>query len=89
MDNSGGRKNERPLEELLGKVIKNLGPKKRISEEGMAEAWRGAVGGAASTHTRPVSFQKGILTVNVDGSCWLYELTLKKKELIKKLEGKL
>lgn len=78
-----------PLGDLVGKVIKILGPDGRISEEEMADAWGDVIGKTASTHAHPVSLAKGILTVNVDASSWLYELTLKKKEIIKKLAGRL
>jgi len=80
---------EKPLGDLVGKVIKKLGPDGRISEEEMADAWEDVIGKAASTHARPVSLAKGTLTVNVDASSWLYELTLKKRDIMKKLAGRL
>ena len=67
-------------------VLQEMGPKGRLTEEAMAEAWEGAAGKAAASHSRPVSFRQATLLVHVDGSGWLYELTLKKKEILKKLE---
>lgn len=72
---------------LLDKVIKNLGKREPLTEEDIIEVWKEAAGEAAARHSRPVSFRKSALVVNVDGSSWLYELTMKKKEILKKLEG--
>ena len=80
---------DKPLEGLLKTVIKALGPGGRVSEEEMAEAWEEAVGAQAATHSRPVSLRRGELIVNVDGSSWLYELTLKKRGITEKLTAKL
>lgn len=78
---------KKPLEEVLRKVVKNLGPKGRMTEEEVALAWENAAGHAARRHSRPVSFNKTTLVVNVDGSSWLYNLTLKKKEILGKMSG--
>lgn len=74
---------------VVKNVIKNLGGKGRLSEEEMFEIWKGAAGEAAATHSRPVSLKKSSLIVNVDGSSWLYELTMQKKGILQKLEGKI
>ncbi len=68
------------------KGLKNTG---RLTEEEMFEAWRNAAGDTASQHSRPVSFKKTTLVVNVDRSSWLYELTVNKKNILQKLDGKL
>lgn len=80
---------EGPLGGLLKDMMSGLGKKGLITEEKMAGVWGSAVGKRASRHTKPTSLKKARLVVNVDGSSWLYELTLKKKEILKKLEGKL
>lgn len=76
------------IEDILKDVIRNIGPKGRLTEEEVAFLWGEAAGEKAAKHSRPVSVKKAVLTVNVDGSSWLYELTTKKKEIIKKLEDK-
>jgi len=76
------------IEDILKDVIKNIGPKGRLTEEEVALLWGEAAGEKASRHSRPVAFIKAVLTVNVDGSSWLYELTTRKREIIKKLESK-
>ncbi len=86
-DAGEGRTN--PLSDLVKKVIKGLGGKGRFTEEEMREAWEEAVGPDAARHSMPVSFKKSSVFVNVDRSSWLYELTIKKKEILKKLGEKL
>jgi len=76
------------LGDVLKNVISDIGKKKRFSEE-LKEAWEKAAGKKAAGHTRAVSLRKGRLAINVDDSGWLYDLTLKKKELLKKIEEKL
>lgn len=60
-----------------------------LTEEEMERRWRSAAGKKAARHSRPVSLKRGILRVNVSGSSWLYELTLKKKKIVGKLAGKM
>jgi hypothetical protein len=78
-----------PPSDLVKRVIKGLGGKGRFTEEEMREAWHEAVGPDAARHSMPVSFKKSSVFVNVDRSSWLYELTTKKKEILKKLEERL
>ena len=82
------KKQTKTIENILKDVISKLSGKNRITAEEMARVWRAAAGDKAAAHTKPVSIKKAILTVNVDDSGWLYELTIKKKELLKKMEGK-
>ena len=78
-----------PLERLLRDAIKDLSGKERFGEEEIIGAWEAAVGKAAARHSKPVSFKKATIVVNVDRSGWLYELTVQKKEILKKLEERL
>ena len=77
------------IEEIVKGVIKDLSGKGRLSEEEISGAWRAAAGVRGAKHTRPVSIKRAVLTVNVDSSGWLYELTVKKRELLGRLEGKI
>lgn len=80
---------EKSIENILKDVIGNLSGKGRVSEEEIGGAWGKAAGTKAAAHTKPVLLKKSVLTVNVDSSGWLYELTIKKKELLGKLDGKI
>lgn len=75
--------------QLIGRVIEGLSGKERLGEEEIEKAWRKAAGGAAAKHSTPVSFKKASLVVNVASSSWLYELTVRKKEILKILEAEL
>jgi predicted nucleic acid-binding Zn ribbon protein len=75
----------RPLAKLVKKIIKDLKGEGAFTEEDLKGAWDDAVGGGASRHTKIASFKKGVLKVEVDGSAWLYELTTKKREIIRAL----
>ncbi len=81
--------NTNPLSDLVKKVVKGLKGKGLLTQEEMREAWQEAVGPDAARHSAPVAFKKSSVFVNVDRSSWLYELTTKKKEILKKLEERL
>ena len=49
------------------------------------EAWPAAVGPRIARRTRAVRFHDGILTVEVEGSAWRYELGFLKRRLILEL----
>ncbi len=83
------RSRQKSIDDIVKDVIKNLSGKGRVSEEEIGRAWEEAAGKKAARHTKPVLIKKSVLTVNVDGSCWLYELTVKKRELLGKLDGKI
>ncbi|NQT32114.1 MAG: DUF721 domain-containing protein [Candidatus Omnitrophica bacterium] len=48
------------------------------------EAFSKAAEEETKKHAKPVSLKKGVLVVIVENSSWLYELTLKKREFLKK-----
>jgi predicted nucleic acid-binding Zn ribbon protein len=83
------RAKAKSIENIVKDVIRSLSGKNRISEEEVGGAWEDTAGREAARHTKPVSVKKSVLTVNVDSSSWLYELTTKKRDLLKRLEGKL
>ena len=84
-----GRKTEKPLEDALKNIINGITKKGGLTEEDVAAAWDGAVGKNAAAHSRPRSLKDSRLIVNVDGSSWLYELTVRKKEILGKLGAEL
>lgn len=74
---------------ILDSVIKKLGGKGRFTEEDMSRAWIEAAGERAAKHSRPVSFRRSSVFVNVDRSTWLHEMTVRKKEILQALEKEL
>ncbi|MFA6141993.1 MAG: DUF721 domain-containing protein [Candidatus Omnitrophota bacterium] len=73
------------IEEIVKNVIKKMSGGSRPGKEEIEKMWGEAAGEAATKHSRPVSLKRSVLVVNVDGSSWLYELTTKKRDIIKKL----
>ena len=57
-----------------------------LTEEDVKAAWDAAVGEKAAAHSRPRTLRGSRLIISVDGSGWLYELTIRKKEILKKME---
>lgn len=76
------------LGDILKNVVSSLG-KKKLTEEMLEAAWAKAAGNDAAGHTKCVGLRRAVLTVNVDVSSWLYELTTKKRDILEKLRGSL
>ncbi len=51
------------------------------------EAWDNLLGSASSAHAKAAGLRKGQLVVNVSSSARLHDLTLRKAQLLKKLQG--
>lgn len=81
-------KKEKAIGDVLKETLRKLVSPSRPSEEGARILWEAAAGADAAKHSKPVAIKKSELLVNVDSSSWLYELTMRKKKLLKGLEGK-
>ncbi len=80
-----GNPPEKPLEEVLKNIISGVSGKAVATQEDVRAAWENAVGKKAARHSRPRSLASSRLIVNIDDSSWLYELTVRRKEILKKL----
>lgn len=80
-----GKEKENPLEGVLKDIISGISKKGGLTEEDVRSAWESAVGEKAAKHSRPRTLRGSRLIVHVDDSSWLYELTVQKKEILKKL----
>ena len=81
------RKEER-IDNVIKSVIEKLGRQSNPTSDEIDKIWKEAAGARAAGHSRPASLRKKRLVVNVDGSSWLYELTLRKRELLTELKKK-
>ena len=79
---------EKAIGDVLKETLKKLISPSRPSEEGVMIVWGAAAGCDAAKHSKPVAIKKSELVVSVDSSSWLYEMTLRKKAILKGLEGK-
>ena len=69
------------LKKILGAISKSGG----LTQEDVRAAWGSVVGEKAAARSAVRALKSGRLIVNMDDSSWLYELTVRKKEIIKKL----
>jgi predicted nucleic acid-binding Zn ribbon protein len=75
----------KPIKDVVSGVIKEWGEERLVKEEALRKAWCKAVGRKTAPHTRIRSFRAGKLIIEIDASGWMYELTLKKQTILKKL----
>ena len=76
---------KKPLEDVLKDIISGISKKGGLTEEDVDSAWERAVGEKAAEHSKPCTLKGSRLIVSVDGSSWLYELTIRKREILKSL----
>lgn len=77
------------ISNIVTKVIKRIEKQSPGRKEEILKAWQGAAGKKASGHSRPVSLRRKILIIEIDSSTWFYELSLKKKTLLKDIRKEL
>ena len=77
------------LAAVLKKVLKNKGWEKKVREHRVFEIWEREVGGPIAENTMPKSVSRGVLFVIAKSSVWVQELTLKKPEILKRLNQRL
>lgn len=75
----------RSLKRVMGEVIKKMGIKNKIEENGVFEAWGKVVGNGILKNTEPYLIKNGALFVGVSNSVWAHELSMMTPYLIKEL----
>src|SRR5213593_458646 len=73
----------RAVADLLLTAVPDL--RDRLLEHRIRRAWSEVVGPDAARRAQPRTFADGCLTVAVDNSPWLHELTLRSEELTRRL----
>lgn len=71
----------------MGDLIRELGIGKTLSEYGIITRWSDVVGERIAAVARPERFDKGILFVSVSTAPWRAELTLRRQEIIDKINA--
>ncbi|MBU5636011.1 DUF721 domain-containing protein [Geomonas sp. Red69] len=74
-----------PVTDLLTALLRGTPAELRLKEGRIWEVWDEAVGSKIALHAQPASFREGTLTLHVDSSPWLQQLTYLKKDLIAKV----
>jgi predicted nucleic acid-binding Zn ribbon protein len=65
--------------------VKGLGIQKKLQEYDAVVYWENVVGERIAQNTTAIRIQQGVLFVHVKTSTWRNELTLRKKEIIDRL----
>ena len=78
---------DQTLEDLIPKVIKNMGMEKEYWVKEIFEKWPELVGNDVAQHTRPGNYERKQLLVYVNHSIWLMELERNgKKQMLQNLQ---
>ena len=80
------KKKAAPISEILKTVFTQLEDRKLSSQEEIEGLWKSLVGETGFKHSRPVSVRKNVLTVRVDSSPWMQELSMRKRQILKGLK---
>ena len=75
-----------PIGDIVKAVFARLESEKSFTREDIDNHWKAMVGDAAAKHTRPAALRKKILTVFVDSSGWIQQMTLQKRKILKQLK---
>ena len=86
-----GRKREHgrpvPLREAMQDLLRSLGVEQRLAAFDALAAWPQVVGEQIARVTSPQRVERGVLFVDVATAPWRAELTMKRRELIDKLNA--
>lgn len=83
------RSSIKPLGSALGELVQGLGIDKKLQEYEAVVRWEAVVGDRIAAMTSATKIQQGVLLVRVKTSTWRNELTMRKKEIIDRLNGAL
>lgn len=76
-----------PIKDVIKGVIKGMSEgAPEFNKEQIAKIWTKVAGSRFTKHSRPISFRRSRLIINVDSSSWLYELTVRKVHILRKLK---
>lgn len=75
--------------EIIKGILAKLDKEKNFSKEAIESTWKNVAGEKAFTHSRPTSLRKKVLTVRVDSSGWLQNLSMLHRPILKALQSSL
>ena len=75
-----------PIGEIVKDVFSKLESEKNFSKEDIDSYWKELVGERGFKHSKPASLRQKVLTVWVDSSGWLQELSMRKRQFLKGLK---
>ena len=87
---AGGKRERRgpvPLRDAMQDLLRSLGVEQRLAAYDALAAWPDVVGPRIARVTAPQRVERGVLYVDVATAPWRAELTMKRLELIDKLNA--
>jgi len=74
-----------PVGDVLAGVMKDRGLEAGLRLSGLQGIWEGAVGPGVASHAAPENLKGGLLTITVDSSVWMNQLSLLRLDIMEKL----
>ena len=84
-----GRLAVESLKKALQRALSERGLEGELRGWDAVKEWARVVGIRIASHSRAVSYNQGTLEVEVDGSAWMQELNILKRQLIRTLNREL
>jgi len=83
------KENAKAIKGIVDGLLKDWEKERIFKADAVEEAWQKAVGKRALKHTKVATLKSGRLIIEVDESGWIYQLTLKKRAILKALKKQL
>jgi predicted nucleic acid-binding Zn ribbon protein len=74
------------MKDIVDNVIGKLSQKQSYNHDRLQQIWSNLLNEKELQHTRIFSVEEGTLRVNVDSPAWLYQMKMKRNELIRRLK---
>lgn len=75
------------LKDELDSFMNHIGLDTRLHEMKILDVWKQCVGESIAEFSTPVELRKSKLFVSVENAAWRYELSLRKEEIMEKLNS--
>jgi predicted nucleic acid-binding Zn ribbon protein len=76
------------LEKALKRALNIPSIRRRLNVAQISDSWEGLVGEVVARHVRPISLEKGVLTLEADSSVWRQQISLSKERIQKRIREK-
>ncbi|WP_413164438.1 DUF721 domain-containing protein [Capilliphycus salinus ALCB114379] len=77
------------LNQILGRLQVQLLTPEQQQFQSIVDLWPTVVGQMAIAHSRPISLSRGVLQVATSGASWSQQLTLKRSQMLRRLNQRL
>ncbi len=74
------------IKDIIKNVVGKLSTQAPQKQQEILDAWERVTNNLERKHTKITRFQNKILTVHVDAPAFLYQINLKKKKILKRLQ---